>query len=870
MATRDVNINVRVNNSEAQANTAKLSGLMREVAQAIKLVEGASLAGLVMGVKSSLKAAEEYERALYGLASAAAYTGNTTAETFKSVKKASDDGLISIDASSKAMQNYLNYGFDRDKAAKMIEFSKDFAAFNRQGHLTMDEAVKGMSEGIKNEISAMSDQAGMTKNISKIMEEYALKHNLVADKMTQAEKVQAIYTGTMKEHEAVAGNAIIMQGTYAGAMAKTTKAIHEASVALGESLAPTMSEVVAPAAVYMLEVFKAGIRGIQEYSNAGAYYVTVLGTAVTDLFSPSRWGDFQKELKAIGDIYDENARKINGEKKAPELPKKGKTQDLAKDAAEQKAAEAKKEAAKKRKQEAAKAANAAKSERDRLAKDAYTDAVNRKKQIYELAKEGFKDEQDLQKSHSSVILASAEADFNTRQISERTYLDKKHAARLQDLQKEVDVQNQTLTAAKKSMDEQLALMTDPKNKKYYSLTDIDKVKQDFAKVEQEVKSSIAKINDQMKVESIQFDSEATQIAIRKHEEAISRGLDSEKSWTSVVMSAVEMEHTQRMMNDETFYRARHELRLADLESEKAAIQAQIDARPNMDNADLNNRLQGLNDQTQIENNSFAGSETDRKRNVFEGNQQTAMGTDEAWVAAQNLQLEQQGQYQAAADNSFELEKAKLESEYRIKMDMARQNGQSLEMIESQKQTRLTALNAKAAQDRVNATAKENAMKTQLMQAGGNIMMSLQTAITAFSGKKNKELFMMTKAYNIASAIVNTAMAATQALAAPPGPPWSFAYVAAAVAAGVAQIATISSQEMDETGGGAGAGSVSAPTGGASPGSAGTAGSQDVTAQQAVPPMIVVNVDTAIGDRQWLTRNINDTILNARTLQDSAA
>lgn len=94
-------------------------------------------------------------------------------------------------------------------------------------------------------------------------------------------------------------------------------------------------------------------------------------------------------------------------------------------------------------------------------------------------------------------------------------------------------------------------------------------------------------------------------------------------------------------------------------------------------------------------------------------------------------------------------------------------------------------------------------------AGGmaNLFQNLYTA----SGKKNRALFEMAKAFAIAEAVMNTAKAATQALAFPPGPPISFVYVAAAIAAGAAQIATIASSKPGSSGGAISAGGYATPS-----------------------------------------------------------
>jgi hypothetical protein len=62
------------------------------------------------------------------------------------------------------------------------------------------------------------------------------------------------------------------------------------------------------------------------------------------------------------------------------------------------------------------------------------------------------------------------------------------------------------------------------------------------------------------------------------------------------------------------------------------------------------------------------------------------------------------------------------------------------------------------------------------------------------GGQNKKAFEAYKALAIAQALISTYQAAAMAIAFPPGPPLSFIYVAGAVAAGMAQVAAIQSQQ----------------------------------------------------------------------------
>jgi hypothetical protein len=72
-------------------------------------------------------------------------------------------------------------------------------------------------------------------------------------------------------------------------------------------------------------------------------------------------------------------------------------------------------------------------------------------------------------------------------------------------------------------------------------------------------------------------------------------------------------------------------------------------------------------------------------------------------------------------------------------------------------------------------------------------------ISSLSASGSKLLGGIGKAAGIAQATVSTYQAANMALASPPGPPWSFAYVGAVIAAGLANVARIAGVQMAEGG-----------------------------------------------------------------------
>jgi tape measure domain-containing protein len=161
-----------------------------------------------------------------------------------------------------------------------------------------------------------------------------------------------------------------------------------------------------------------------------------------------------------------------------------------------------------------------------------------------------------------------------------------------------------------------------------------------------------------------------------------------------------------------------------------------------------------------------------------------------------IQVEAQRQLEAAKL----LKDAKLISETEYK-------DQSI-LIEQQRTDALISLEQKTAEARLRINGVTNqeiitAVKNQM----ANVKMIQQGGITGAQGvlgamdqvfgamsANNKKAFEIHKKLAIAQAMISTYQAAAAAIAFPPGPPLSFIYVAGAIAAGLAQVAAIRSQE----------------------------------------------------------------------------
>jgi len=130
------------------------------------------------------------------------------------------------------------------------------------------------------------------------------------------------------------------------------------------------------------------------------------------------------------------------------------------------------------------------------------------------------------------------------------------------------------------------------------------------------------------------------------------------------------------------------------------------------------------------------------------------------------------------------------------------------MIEQQRSQALITLEQTTAEARMRINGVVNqqiidSVKTQMesvkmMQQGGMAgaqgLLSSMIGIFGQLGQHNKKAFETYKALAVAQAVISTYQAAAMAIAMPPGPPISFLYVAGAVAAGMAQVAAIRSQQ----------------------------------------------------------------------------
>jgi hypothetical protein len=176
--------------------------------------------GVVSSFKNWFRAITQAEAALQGLKAVAISTG-TSFETMRSISVDLEQrGFLSIGGSAAAFKNLAASNLTLNETVAVLKALTDAAAFNRQGTLSMEEAIVGATQGIKNQNSIMIDNAGITKNVSVMYREFALSVGKTSGSLTEAEKRQAIVNGILQEAAIFSGNAAKSLDTYQGRLAK--------------------------------------------------------------------------------------------------------------------------------------------------------------------------------------------------------------------------------------------------------------------------------------------------------------------------------------------------------------------------------------------------------------------------------------------------------------------------------------------------------------------------------------------------------------------------------------------------------------------------------------------------------------------------
>lgn len=223
-----INLNKQLKQNErAISKLGKAAGVftrsLRGVARAatgLRSILAASVAAFA--VQRIVSESIQLENSLIGLRSVAKATGQDINSITEAAKELSSDGIIPLSQVSASLKNLLATGLDAGESIKLFKALRDAAAFNRQGTLELGQAVEGATQGFKNQLSTLIDNAGVTKNLSVLQKEFAASIGTTIGNLTEAQKVQANYTGILREASIFQDNYNLLQNTFSGVLSKAT------------------------------------------------------------------------------------------------------------------------------------------------------------------------------------------------------------------------------------------------------------------------------------------------------------------------------------------------------------------------------------------------------------------------------------------------------------------------------------------------------------------------------------------------------------------------------------------------------------------------------------------------------------------------
>lgn len=151
------------------------------------------------------------------------------------------DGLVPLNNAVTAYKNLAARGYSTEQIEKTMTALKDAAAFSRQASYSYGDAISTATEGLKNENSILVDNAGVTKNVAKMWEDYAKSIGTTTNALTQQQKIEAEVNGIMEETKWQTGDAAKYATTFAGRVAKLSATFTSLKTEIGNVIIPILN-----------------------------------------------------------------------------------------------------------------------------------------------------------------------------------------------------------------------------------------------------------------------------------------------------------------------------------------------------------------------------------------------------------------------------------------------------------------------------------------------------------------------------------------------------------------------------------------------------------------------------------------------------
>lgn len=295
-ADGSVIINTLIDTKGFNKFAADAKGQFKTLAAAASKLAGTigvafSVGAIVQFGKEGSEAARLYSDALVGLQSILEGQGRSFSEAKQFIEEYTKDGLIPATNAITAYKNLAMRGYDDSQIKQVMVALKDASAYGRQASYTMGQAVESATEGLKNENSILVDNAGVTKNVAKMWDEYAASIGTTANNLTQQQKIQAEVTGILEESKYQTGDAAKVSGTLSGQLQQLSFGFNNLKIAVGN--------IINPFVQHFLPVINTAITAVTRFANA-------IAQTVNQLFG-TKMGEFTDTVQSIESSYDSAA-----------------------------------------------------------------------------------------------------------------------------------------------------------------------------------------------------------------------------------------------------------------------------------------------------------------------------------------------------------------------------------------------------------------------------------------------------------------------------------------------------------------------------------------------------------------------------------
>lgn len=293
--------NSQLKNVDSQADKAstKISSTLSKIGKAVAVAF--SVTAIVKFGKECLNVATETSNAWIGLNSILTGQGKSFSQAKKFINDYIADGLVPLNNAVGAYKNLALRGYSSDQIQKTMNALKNSATFARQSTYSLGDAVQTATEGLKNENSVVVDNAGVTKNVAKMWEDYAKKIGKTTNNLTQAEKIQAEVNGILEETKFQSNDAALYANTYSGKIAQLNSAFTNMKTAIGNAIQPLAKlfvPIITTAVNAVTKLFTA-LSGLLSLFGLKADSVETVSNGIGDLSSNA--GQASDAIDGVGD-----------------------------------------------------------------------------------------------------------------------------------------------------------------------------------------------------------------------------------------------------------------------------------------------------------------------------------------------------------------------------------------------------------------------------------------------------------------------------------------------------------------------------------------------------------------------------------------